>query len=93
MKLAPHETLLTGQWLTHDRRAVADATCDRVNELVRAHLKQLAANGWDTLLRDPADGRLWELTYPQGHLHGGGPPQLQCMAAEDAKKKYGVVDV
>ncbi|PSQ82866.1 MAG: hypothetical protein BRD44_06480 [Bacteroidetes bacterium QS_7_67_15] len=45
--------------------------------------------GWSILYRDPADERLWELTYPQGHLHGGGPPLLRVVSEEEAAEKYG----
>ena len=48
------------------------------------------ASGWDVLFRDPTDGRLWELIYPQSEPHGGGPPQLRCLTADEARQKYGV---
>lgn len=93
MKILSTETQLTGKWLLRDGRAVADETCERINELVRSHFKQLGrdASGWDVLYRDPDDGRLWELTYPQSELHGGGPPQLRCMTLNEAKAKYGSI--
>ena len=95
MKIQPTETQLTGKWLSRDGRAVADETCERINELVRSHLRQLGrdASGWDVLYRDTDDGRLWELTYPQSELHGGGPPQLRCLAPDEARKKYGGIAV
>lgn len=90
MKLHQTETQLTGNWLSRDGRVIADETCERINELIRSHLQQLGhdASGWDMLYRDPDDGRFWELTYPQGHLHGGGPPQLRCLTLDEARKKY-----
>ena len=93
MKIQPTETQLTGRWLLSDGRTVADQMCDRINEVVRSHLRQLGrdASGWDVLFRDPDDARLWELTYPQSGLYGGGPPQLRCLTLDEAKKKYGVV--
>ena len=73
-----------------DGRVVADETCQRINELTTSHLKELGrdSSGWDVLYRDPDDGRLWELTYPQSELQGGGPPQLRCLTTDEAKKKY-----
>jgi hypothetical protein len=91
MKLLPTETLLTGAWALHGDRVIADATCERINQLARSHLKLLGRDwsGWETLYLDPDDGRLWEQTYPQGEMHGGGPPQLRCVGREEAKAKYG----
>lgn len=93
MKLQPAETLLTGKWSSRDERSVADDTCLRIGELVRLHLRRLGhdARGWETLYRDPEDGRLWELTYPESHLHGGGPPQLRCLTFTEARAKFGDV--
>jgi hypothetical protein len=88
MKIQPTETQLTGKWLSRDGRGVADETCVRIKGLVRSHLRQLGrdASGWDVLYRDPDDGRLWELSYPQSELHGGGPPQLRCLMLDEARK-------
>jgi hypothetical protein len=49
------------------------------------------SGAWETLYRDPSDGRYWERTYPSGELHGGGPPALRCMTADEARRKYGAV--
>jgi hypothetical protein len=91
MKIEPTETQITGKWLSRDARTIADEACERIDELVRSHLRQLGgdASGWDVLYRDPGDGRLWELTYPQSEMHGGGPPQLRCLALDEARGKYG----
>jgi hypothetical protein len=93
MKIKLTETQLTGKWLSRDGRVVGDETCQRIEEIIASHLKELGRDpsGWDALYRDPDDGRLWELTYPQGHLHGGGPPQLHYLRSDEAKKKYGAV--
>jgi len=91
MKIQPTETLLTGKWISHEGRAVADETCKRINVLVRSHLRQLArdASGWKELYRDPDDERLWQLTHPQSELHGGGPVQLRCLTLDEARQEYG----
>ena len=93
MNIADSETLLTGQWVSREGHVVGDETCQRIDKLISTHLKELGrdSSGWEALYRDPDDGRLWELTYPQGHLQGGGPPQLRCLALDEAKKKYGAV--
>jgi len=93
MKIALSEVLLAGQWTTDRGRILADDTCHRIDELTRSHLKVLGrdSSGWDALYRDPDDGRFWELTYPQSHLHGGGPPQLRRLTLAEAKSKYGKI--
>jgi hypothetical protein len=45
-------------------------------------------SGWDTLYADPTTGKLWELSYPQGHLHGGGPRELDEISLSTARVKY-----
>ena len=52
----------------------------------------VAEGGWSKLYRDPSDGRLWELTFPNSEWHGGGPPCLTCISREKADGKYGDVD-
>ncbi len=42
------------------------------------------------LYRDPADNRLWELSYPNSALHGGGPPMLRNCTLLEFKLKYGL---
>ena len=37
----------------------------------------------------PADGGLWEYTYPQGEMHGGVPLALLLILHEAARDKYG----
>jgi hypothetical protein len=95
MKIKPTETQLTGKSLLRDGRVVGDETCQRIRELITSHLKELGRDpsGWDALYLDPDDGRLWELTYPQSHLQGGGPQQLRYLTSDEAKKKYDAVAV
>ena len=66
------------------------ATASRIAWLTATALTRIAqsADGWDTLYRDPADGRYWEHTYPQSELHGGGPPRLACVALDAVRSKY-----
>jgi hypothetical protein len=91
--LDPTETSLIGEWYLRGALLTPDATCVRIDQLVRNHLLFMgsADHGWSRLHRDPADGRFWELTYPQGHMHGGGPPALCCLSRDDALTKYGEV--
>jgi Immunity protein 27 len=94
LPLTPEESLLTGQWCVDGDSVRGDATAARIQFLIRDRLVKVATSvygGWETLYRDPSDGRFWELTYPQGHLHGGGPPTLSFMTHGDAARKYDVV--
>ena len=90
MKLASNETDLVGQWTLKGNDVVADETCKRIELLVQQHLVLLGSDpsGWDDLYRDPDDGRLWECTWPQSEMHGGGPPRLTCITVDDARSKY-----
>ncbi len=92
MGLRPEETELVGHWKLIDGRMTADSTCERIQRLVSDSLEEVASDesGWSILYRDPVDGRYWELTYPQSHMHGGGPPSLLCVLKTDARMKYGL---
>lgn len=87
----PSETTIACRWTISDGLVVADEACRRIDTLIGGYLIALAhdESGWDVLYRDPADGRFWELTYPQSEMHGGGPAQLQLVAPEVARKKCG----
>ena len=91
MDIKPSETVLTGQWILQGGRPVADDVCKRILALTSSHLVEVGrdASGWNALYRDPNDGRYWELIYPQSELQGGGPPQLRCLTADEARQKYG----
>lgn len=88
--IAPDEMEITGTWITVQTRVEKDAICERIANLVKNHLVEVGhdKSGWDTLFRDPVDGRFWELICPQSQLQGGGPPQLRCLSADVAESKY-----
>jgi hypothetical protein len=89
-ELQPDEMDLVGEWLATGKGVEADAVCSRIEWLVEHGLTQLGTDtsGWDTLYRDPRDGRLWELTHPRSEMHGGGPPRLTLIAPDVAATKY-----
>jgi hypothetical protein len=92
--IEPNETVLTGMWQFRDGRVVADPICRRIDELTKTYLLFLDndGSGWERLFRDPTDNRLWELTFPQGEMQGGGPPRLQFLTPSEARKKYSMTD-
>jgi hypothetical protein len=90
-ELGPEEVDLRGDWrVQKDRSVVADTTEQRIEWLIAQKLQRIANDwsGWETLYRDPRDGRLWELTYPQSEMHGGGPRRLHVLSREEAVRKY-----
>jgi hypothetical protein len=73
----------------------ADQVDQRIRWLVSSRLMPLgtASEGWDWLFRDPRDGRLWELTFPESSLHGSGPRTLSVIRVDVARSKYGLAPV
>jgi hypothetical protein len=92
LELGPHETDLIGNWLDQMGRLVSDGVDLRIGRLIADQLQKIAVNqetgAWETLYRDPQDGRYWELTFPKGGMHGGGPRRLTHIAAAVATRKY-----
>ena len=88
--LQPSETDLTGRWIPTPDDVEGDDVTKRIKALVEHALVYVAdsADGWDRLYQDPRDGRYWEETYPEGGLHGGGPPRLTNLDAEEAQARY-----
>ena len=68
----------------------ADAAAARIDRLINGLLIKIGTDlsGWETLYRDPQDGRYWELTFPQSEMQGGGPPRLRHISDKEATQKY-----
>lgn len=92
-KLQPDESRLTGGWVFTNGTMQPDDVARRIDWLVTQVLDEVAVSqqwgAWETLFRDPDDGRYWERIYPQGEMHGGGPPSLRCIPRDEAQVKYG----
>ena len=88
--LLPTETVLVSGSVLRDGRRVPDDATIRIATLIKSYLIKLATtpDGWTVLYRDPKDNRHWELSYPQGEQHGGGPAVLTCMSEEAARAKF-----
>ena len=89
MRLKPDETMLQGYWLDLGSSVTPDARWERITRLAEEYLELLASgnDGRDKIYRDPADGRLWELT-PVAPEMPASPPLLQVIAPERATIKY-----
>jgi hypothetical protein len=90
MKQRPTETELIGRLEMVDGRVRGDATCERIEWLTSRYLEKIAASKnwgeWETLFRDPEDGRYWQRSYPMGEIQGGGPPSLIALSVEKARR-------
>lgn len=78
-QLGPDETELRGRWIMQDGRMIEDATAKRIRFLVAHELTLVSrsVDGWNRGYRDDRDGRLWEFSFPQSEMQGGGPPLLR----------------
>jgi hypothetical protein len=81
--------VIEGKWIFDGRKVVGDAACDEINSLVRTLIPLGSGDGgWSKLYRHADSGILWELTYPHGEMHGGGPPRLESLSENEARLKY-----
>lgn len=75
-----------------DETEVTEQT--RIQQLIRDELVKIARDlsGWRVLYRDPKDWRLWELSYADSEMHGGGPAKLTLISSQVAKTIFGPID-
>ena len=90
MNLKSNEVLLTGKFVALNGQVKADETALRIKHLTTNVLLKVATSddGWASLYKDPNDNRLWELTYLNSGMHGGGEPLLAIVSLEQAMSKY-----
>lgn len=90
MELRKAEVRLSGRWIFENGEVIEDSVTRRINFLKENLLVKITTDesGWITLYKDPKDGRYWELTYLDGHFHGGGPPSLINITEKEAKEKF-----
>ncbi len=92
MPIRPEEIEIRGQWIRVGGKITGDEAEKRIDVLIHGELEKLGKDttGWEILYRDPSDGRLWELTWPKGEMHGGGPKRLHVIDPAEAHRKYGI---
>lgn len=71
------EKEIIGKWVFKKGKMVADANCHLIESMIINDLKEFenSEDGWAIRYKH-TNGSIWELTYPESHLHGGGPPKL-----------------
>jgi hypothetical protein len=89
--LGPHEHELAASSGQDASGRFTDPVDERIFWLVSRRLTLIgtAEGGWVQLYRDPRDDRVWELTFPQGSLHGGGPRRLALVPPATATPRAG----
>jgi hypothetical protein len=69
---------LRDTWVMLDGKMVAEGDFATIETLL-ADLDRVTDGdgGWAILYQHRNTGEFWELTYPQGEMHGGGPRRLR----------------
>ncbi|RYE26746.1 MAG: hypothetical protein EOP45_03375 [Sphingobacteriaceae bacterium] len=90
MEIDISEIKIVGNWSFDGSKIIADEQSLRIERLIANYLTKIKTDysGWDTLYRDPDDGRYWELIYPKSEMQGGGPPSLILLSDDQASNKY-----
>jgi hypothetical protein len=81
---------IVGAWIARDGKVVGNKACEIIDHLIEAHLLRVdeREEGWTVLYQNPTDDTFWELSYPQGELHGGGPPTLTELSPDEVQHLY-----
>lgn len=68
---------IIGNWKFENGKVIADSNCKIIEEIIKQELTKIetSKDGW-AIKYKATDGTIWELSYPQSHLQGGGPPKL-----------------
>jgi hypothetical protein len=70
---------LVDQWIMRGSRMSLEGDARDIDALLSNELIRMTATdgGWRILYRHRTTGALWELSYPQSEMHGGGPRRLR----------------
>ncbi|MEM6719966.1 MAG: Imm27 family immunity protein [Bacteroidota bacterium] len=71
------EKEIIGKWIFKNGKILADSNCDLINKMIKEDLREIEIyeDGWKRRYQH-TNGSIWKLTFPESHLHGGGPPKL-----------------
>ena len=82
------KVVLQGAWIVNGHTVVADPTCQKIERILTTTRRIATRNeGWAMLHRDD-EGMLWELSFPESELPGGGPPRLESLTQAEADALY-----
>jgi hypothetical protein len=73
------------RWVVSGSKVHAEGDAAKIDALLSAELVRISTTdgGWRTLYRHRTTGALWELSYPQSEMHGGGPRRLRQLQLTD----------
>ncbi len=74
---------LRDEWQLSGGRMTAAGDAALIDDMLGRQLVQVAGGGWRVLFRHRETGQYWELTYPKGEMHGGGPRLLRSLDIQD----------
>ena len=75
-------------WEFQDGRIRAVGDAKSINDLLKNKLVEVRKENWAILYRHKETGEFWDLTYPQGEIHGGGPRRLRVVSDPDDWTPY-----
>ncbi len=57
-------------------KVIADNNCPDIKSMIQNEFTKIDStdDGW-TIRSQGTDETIWKLSYPESHLHGGGPPK------------------
>jgi len=90
MKLDSSENSIVEEWEFVNHKMIQNEQGRRIDWLIQNCLIKIAIDksGWFTLYQDPKDERYWELSFPRGEMHGGGPRLLAAISDSNTLSKY-----
>jgi len=79
--MAPPEDL-RDVWYSEDGKVAARGDAEAIDEMLTTKLEKVRTEegGWIVIYRHCDTNQLWELSYPQSELHGGGPRRLRLIS-------------